>query len=345
MLEKASTLGARAMDQTPAGSLPISTTPILVAEDHPATRKLLENMLRNAGFPVTVAANGEEALERFRREFTPIVLMDWMMPKLNGLDLCKALRRSTSQGYVYILFLTAKDAKTDVVEALEAGADDYITKPFDREELLARIKTGLRILDLERSLKQANKEIKLLSLTDPLTGIYNRGYLNERLPHEMKRSVRYEHPLHVVMCDIDHFKAVNDSYGHQAGDEVLRGFASLLKGSIRQNVDWVARYGGEEFVLVLPETDARGAHAVAERLRHTVAQKRFRIQGKGIRVTASWGIAGRDPLGVQEGLSADALLNEADQCLLNAKRSGRNTVWVSPTGKRRSAVRRKRSDG
>jgi diguanylate cyclase (GGDEF)-like protein len=147
------------------------------------------------------------------------------------------------------------------------------------------------------------------------------------------------------MCDIDHFKAVNDLHGHQAGDEVLRGFASLLKGSIRQNVDWVARYGGEEFVLVLPETDARGAYAVAERLRQTVAKEQFRIQGKGIRVTASLGISGIDPRGIQEGLSSDALLNEADQCLLYAKRSGRNMVWVSSTGKGGTTMRRKRSHG
>ncbi len=322
-----------------------SGNPILVAEDHPATRKLLETLLKKAGFEVTVASNGEEAMARFKREFTPLVLMDWVMPELNGIELCKALRQSATQAYVYIIFLTAKDSKADVVKALEAGADDYITKPFNREELLARINTGLRILDLERSLKQATAEIKILSMTDPLTGIYNRGYLNEHLPNEIKRSVRYAHPLQVVMCDIDHFKAVNDLYGHQAGDEVLRGFAAFLKGSIRQNLDWVARYGGEEFVLVLPETDAKGAYAVAERLRKDIAQKRFRIQGKGIRVTASWGISGWDPHRFQEGLSSDALLNEADQCLLSAKRSGRNTVWASSIGKGGTTMRRNRSHG
>jgi diguanylate cyclase (GGDEF)-like protein len=274
-----------------------------------------------------------------------MVLLDWVMPEVNGIELCKALRNSATQGYVYIIFLTARDSKTDVVEALEAGADDYITKPFHREELLARIRTGLRVLDLERSLKKANEEIKIMSLTDPLTGVYNRGYLNEHLPSEVKRSVRYEHPLQVIMCDIDHFKTVNDLYGHQAGDEVLRGFAAFLKGSIRQNLDWVARYGGEEFVIVLPETIASGACAVAERMRQKVEQKRFRIQNKGIRVTASWGISGMDPGRWQESLSSDALLNEADQCLLSAKRSGRNAVWASTIGKRGTTMRRKRSHG
>lgn len=333
------------MAQRPTRAIATSGAPVLVAEDHPATQKLLEKILRNAGFEVTVAGNGEEALDLFRREFTPIVLMDWIMPEMNGLELCRALRQSATTGYVYIIFLTARDSKADVVKALEAGADDYITKPFHREELLARIKTGIRILDLERSLRKANEEIKLLSFTDALTGIYNRGYLNERLPHEVKRSVRYEHPLQIIMCDIDHFKSVNDLYGHQAGDEVLRGFAAFLKGSIRQNLDWVARYGGEEFVIVLPETDASGAYAVAERMRQAVAQKRFRIQGKGIRVTASWGISGLDPDRSQESLSSDALLNEADQCLLSAKRTGRNAVWVSRIGKGGTTMRRKRSHG
>jgi diguanylate cyclase (GGDEF)-like protein len=333
------------MEQTLAEAGRTPGPSIHVAEDHPSTRKLLDTILNNAGFVVTVAANGDEALERFRREFTPVVLMDWVMPELNGIDLCKALRHSATQGYVYIIFLTAKDSKADVVKALEAGADDYITKPFDRDELLARIKTGIRILELERSLKKANEEIKLLSFTDALTGIYNRGSLNERLPHEVNRSVRYKHPLQVIMCDIDHFKTVNDLHGHQAGDEVLRGFAAFLKGSIRQNLDWVARYGGEEFVLVLPETDATGAYAVAERLRNAIAQKRFRIEGKGIRVTASWGISGLDPHRFRGSISSDALLNEADQCLLSAKRTGRNTVWVSSTGKGGTTMRRKRSHG
>jgi diguanylate cyclase (GGDEF)-like protein len=333
------------MEQTMAKPHGTKGTPILVAEDHPATRKLLERILANAGFTVTSAVNGAQALDLFRQQFIPMVLLDWVMPEMNGIELCKALRNGATEGYVYIIFLTARDTKTDVVEALEAGADDYITKPFHREELLARIKTGLRVLDLERSLKKANEEIKIMSLTDPLTGVYNRGYLNERLPYEVKRSVRYEHPLQLIMCDIDHFKTVNDLYGHQVGDEVLRGFAAFLKGSIRLNLDWVARYGGEEFVIVLPETDESGACAVAERMRQKVEQRRFRIQNKGIRVTASWGICGMDPGRRQESLCSDALLNEADQCLLSAKRSGRNAVWASTIGKGGTAMRRKRSHG
>jgi len=160
---------------------------------------------------------------------------------LDGLKLCGALRENADQGYVYIIFLTARNSKDDLVEALQAGADDYVTKLFDRSELLARIKTGMRVLALEKSLKDANEEIRMMSILDPLTGLYNRRYLNEHLEQEVKRALRYGHALHIALCDIDHFKIVNDTYGHQVGDEVLSAFADFLKSAIRHKVNWVAR--------------------------------------------------------------------------------------------------------
>ena len=304
------------------------TTPILVAEDHPSTRLLLQKILAKAGYEATCASNGKEALDRFSASFYPIVLIDWIMPEMDGLELCAALRKNSGPGYVYIIFVTAKESKIDVVHALENGADDYVTKPFDRKELLARIQTGLRVLKLEQSLKQANEEIRALSYTDPLTGLYNRGYLNENLPREINRSLRYSHPLHIIMCDIDRFKAVNDTYGHQVGDGVLRSFAELMNNSVRHKVDWVARYGGEEFVLVLPETDALGAETVSERLRGAIEKKRFHAQGKSIRITASFGISGFRPNPSHRSLSPDTLLVEADQSLLKAKQAGRNCVEI-----------------
>ena len=326
------------MGNTPSKTAP---TPVLVAEDHPATRRLLEKILTKAGYAVTGARNGREALEQFQSTFYPIVLVDWIMPEMDGLKLCESLRTCSNPGYVYIIFLTARDSKDDVVQALETGADDYVTKPFNQNELLARIRTGMRVLALERSLKTAYEEIKTLSLIDPLTGVYNRGYLNDHLIQEIKRSLRYGHPFHIVLCDIDHFKQVNDRYGHQAGDEVLKIFAKGVKDSIRQKIDWVARYGGEEFVMVLPETDAPGAFAVAERLRKTVAQKRYRIQGNMIRITASWGISGFGPDPSCGSITADTLLNEADRCLLTAKREGRHRVRATWRDQRTDSVRKK----
>lgn len=302
--------------------------PILVAEDHAATRRFLEKLLTKAGYEVTTTRNGREALDRFRQTFHPIVLIDWIMPEVNGLELCAALRENPDQGYVYIIFVTARNSKDDLVEALQVGADDYVTKPFDRGELLARIKTGVRVLALERSLKEANEEIRMMSVLDPLTGLYNRRYLNEHLEQEVKRSLRYGHALHIALCDIDHFKTVNDTYGHQVGDDVLSAFGDFMKSSIRQKVDWVARYGGEEFVLVFPETDARGARTVSERLREAIAQKRFEAREKTIQITASFGISGFHPDHHERTLSPDTLLMKADHSLFKAKQGGRNRVEV-----------------
>lgn len=299
---------------------------ILVAEDHAATRRLLEKLLTKAGYEVTSTRNGREALERFRQSFHPIVLIDWIMPEVDGLALCEALRANPDQGYVYIIFLTARNSKDDLLEALQAGADDYLTKPFDRSELLARIKTGVRVLALERSLKEANEEIRMMSALDPLTGLYNRRYLNEHLEKEVKRSLRYGHALHIALCDIDHFKAVNDTYGHQVGDDVLSAFADLMKSSIRQKVDWVARYGGEEFILVFPETDAPGARTVSERLCEAIGRKQFEARGKTLKLTASFGISGFHPDRHGRTVAPDALLMEADRSLLKAKQEGRNRV-------------------
>ncbi|MBR9980111.1 MAG: response regulator, partial [Desulfatitalea sp.] len=203
--------------------------PILVVDDDPVTRALVTRYLDKAGFDVCVAANGKEALEMLDHQFYPIVLTDWMMPEIDGPKLCQLIREKKTDGYVYILLITSRDSKTDIVSGLQAGADDYLTKPIHSAELIARINTGTRILRLEQSLKSANEEIRLLSITDPLTGCFNRTYLNERLPQEIERARRYKHPLSVVIADIDHFKQVNDCHGHQVGDTVLKKFAQDIR--------------------------------------------------------------------------------------------------------------------
>ena len=299
--------------------------PILIAEDNAVSRKLLEKSLAKAGHNVVAAANGRMAFEMFRETFFPMVLTDWMMPEMDGIALCRAIRNHASPGYVYIVFLTAKDSKDDIIAGLEAGADDYLTKPFHPTELMARLKTGKRILELERSLKIANEEIRILSITDPLTGCFNRGYMTSHLPEEINRASRYGRPLSVIMCDIDRFKNVNDSQGHVTGDAVLKIVVDSIRGALRKDIDWAARYGGEEFLIVLPETDREGAWVVAERLRQMMAEKPVKTEDHEIAVTASFGLASFDP-GTDEPPSAEALIKEADQHLYQAKKQGRNKV-------------------
>jgi two-component system, cell cycle response regulator len=304
---------------------------VLIADDDPVSRKLLEKSLARAGYVVSSAENGREALELLEQKFYPIVITDWMMPEMSGKDLCQAIRAHEFPGYIYVMMLTALDTKDDIIVGLQAGADDYLTKPFDQAELMARLNTARRILELEGSLRRANDEILVLSVTDPLTGVFNRGYMNTHLPDEIVRARRYGRPLSVIMCDIDHFKRVNDTFGHQAGDAVLQHFATGLRQLVRTNVDWVARYGGEEFIVVLPETTMEGASSAAERLREHVEGLVISFEGRDIRITASFGVAGRDRVSGAD-LRPETLIADADTCLYRAKDEGRNRVIAQEDG-------------
>ncbi len=300
--------------------------PILIAEDDPVSRMLLEKTLVKAGYEVATVTNGREALESFSEKFFPIVLTDWMMPEMDGLQLCRAIRKNISTGYVFIFILTARDSIDNMVAGLEAGADDYLTKPINRPELMARLKTATRVLELEKSLKDANEEITILAITDTLTGCYNRTFMDEHLPKEIKRAIRYKHPISLIMLDIDHFKQVNDTYGHQAGDEVLKELVRSINRSIRRDVDWVARYGGEEFLVVFPETDFERAELLAERLRRDISQNTIRIKEKEIRITASFGVTGFTSPDTLKEVSYEAMISLADKSLYQAKEEGRNRV-------------------
>ena len=302
----------------------------MVVDDDIVSRTVVQKHLSKAGFEVDTAANGSEALDLFDQKFFPIILTDWMMPEINGPQLCRLIREKKTDGYVFILLITARDSKTDIVSGLESGADDYLTKPIHPAEMVARIKTGIRILKLEQSLKKANEEIRLLSITDPLTGCFNRGYLSERFPLELSRAMRYSHPLSVVLADIDHFKQVNDSHGHQVGDEVLKAFSRCIDQQVRKKIDWVVRYGGEEFLIVLPETRSMGAYSMAERLRSAVAEKEIRIGDIRVRITASFGGACTSFEYKNAGeITMDELIGRADKQLYESKESGRNLVTVS----------------
>jgi diguanylate cyclase (GGDEF)-like protein len=302
--------------------------PILIVDDDVVSRTVIEKHLQKAGFNALSAPNGAQALSLFDTTFFPIVLTDWMMPEIDGPQLCRLIRERKTDGYVFIILITARDKKTDTVVGLEAGADDYLTKPIHPEELIARINTGIRILNLEKSLKEANEAIRQLSITDPLTGCYNRGYLNDRLPEELSRSERYGRQLAIVLADIDHFKKVNDIHGHQAGDSVLKNFSQCINGQIRKKIDWIVRYGGEEFLIILPETDTRGARIVAERLCRAVADETISIGSTPIKITASFGGISVTFSERRPTVSMDALINQADEKLYISKRSGRNQVLV-----------------
>jgi two-component system cell cycle response regulator len=311
---------------TPPAALSDALPAILLVEDEPTTRLMTARQLKRAGYEVEAVANGVEALARLRDRFFPLLLTDWEMPEMDGLELCRAVRESSLEGYVYTILLTARDSKAHIIEGLQAGADDYLTKPVDDSELMARLNTGRRILELERSLKAANHEKHLLSITDPLTGTFNRRYLMEQLQKEIERARRYSRPLTAVLCDIDHFKRVNDTHGHQAGDDVLRGFALLLTSTSRKGVDWVARYGGEEFVIVLPETTVEDGAAFAEKIRTLVAERKFTTSAGSLAITSSFGVAGYDRVDGNDEASIDHLIAYADLCLYRSKEAGRNRV-------------------
>jgi two-component system cell cycle response regulator len=303
-----------------------SDFPILIAEDNPVSRRLMEMTLRQADYEVVSAENGVEALKIFKRRFFPIVLTDWGMPEMDGLQLCRSIRENPAEGYVYIFLITGRDSKKDLIVGLEAGADDYLTKPIDRSELIARLKTAVRVLELEKSLKNAYEKIRVLSITDKLTGCYNRTYMDEYLAKEIKRAKRYHRPLSLLLTDIDHFKRVNDSYGHQAGDLVLRNFVAIIRKDLRKDVDWIARYGGEEFLIVLPETDFESAMGLAERLRKAITESVLVSDDREISITASFGVAGFRPSDQRITIPCEAIIDQADKALYRAKKDGRNKV-------------------
>jgi len=297
---------------------------ILLAEDDPATRMLMTRFLKKAGYEVDAVSDGTEALDKMTKRYYPILVTDWEMPGMDGVALCKAVRNLQLDGYVYALLLTARDSKENIIAGLEAGADDYLVKPVHEPELVARLNAGRRILALEHSLRAANHRNRILSITDALTGAYNRRYLMEQLPREVERCRRYAYPLSVIMCDIDLFKRINDELGHAAGDDVLQQFVGRVQRSIRSNSDWIARYGGEEFLLVLPETEYKSGLFVAEKVRAIVGAEPFATRMGEVAVTTSFGVASTGPNGPDLALKVDGLIKAADQCLYQSKLAGRN---------------------
>jgi two-component system cell cycle response regulator len=300
---------------------------LLLAEDDPFQRKLVARLLERAGYVVETAVSGEEALTKVLADGFHLLITDWDMPGMDGATLCRRVREAKLPGYLYILILTAHTAVSDIVTGLEAGADDYVRKPADEGELLARVKAGRRIVELERSVSAANARIERLSLTDVLLGCYNRRYLNEQLPREIERAHRYETPLALVMADVDAFKKINDLHGHLVGDEVLLGFVQRAASSLRESSDWIARFGGEEFALVLPQTGSVGAAKAASKVCLDCARKPFTTVAGPLEVTVSLGVAMLADAANVNAAMAD-LLGRADAALYQSKRCGRNRVML-----------------
>ncbi|MCK5558234.1 MAG: diguanylate cyclase [Candidatus Hydrogenedentes bacterium] len=239
---------------------------VLVAEDDPVSRKLLTRMLTSSGYEVTTACDGQEAWDLLQKNEIQLVVCDWMMPRMSGIELCSNTRSSRFSRYVYTVLVTSRDNKEDMIAGLTQGADDYITKPVERGELVARLRVGERMIRLEQALKREKEEARRQATRDVLTGLYNRRYFEEFVELEVVRSKRYGREIAFVMIDVDNFKAVNDVAGHAAGDSVLMAVAALLEKGVRGN-DVVVRYGGDEFLVLLPETSDEGARIVVARLR------------------------------------------------------------------------------
>jgi two-component system cell cycle response regulator len=291
---------------------------VLVAEDDAITSHLLQSLLIKAGYEPVAVDDGAKVLQTLDEpDMARLMILDWMIPQVDGVELCKIIRRDTSRRYIYIILLTAKGKQEEINEGLEAGADDYITKPFDFHELVARLRTGKRIVELQ-------DQLVAQATHDSLTGLLNREAILDVLDTETARAVRTKSRLAVIMADIDHFKSVNDEHGHLAGDSVLREVSKGMSSSVRA-YDSIGRYGGEEFLIVVPGCNLAEASQLAERLRNNVRNAAVQAPGGSIPVTISFGVAD-----VSVCNNSVDLLRSADEALYAAKKSGRDRVEACP---------------
>jgi two-component system, cell cycle response regulator len=305
------------MENSPA------TYQVLVVDDSQISRKLVEHALESQPYSLLFAKNGEEGLQLFEKHAPPIVVTDWLMPDISGPELCQKIR-GNAKSYTYIVILTSNSDKEDLVQGLAAGADDYLTKPFDPGELQARIGVGRRTVELHREIAEKNKQLEELALTDHLTGLPNRRAVEEFAERQLRGAIRHRFSMWVMLPDLDIFKRVNDKFGHAAGDEVLKRFAEILRANTRA-ADICGRLGGDEFILVLSYTNKEDISRTAERLREEFACEKFEFAGNSVRVTASFGISGFQGMGAPE---LRQLLDRADRALYAAKQAGRNQVKI-----------------
>lgn len=318
------------------GTAELDRARILVVDDHPDNVEIIHARLTNRGFTVETATNGQEALERVRENPPHLILLDVMMPLMDGYEVSRRIKNDDTLPFIPIILVTARDSTQDKVEGLDAGADDYLTKPINFPELEARVRSMLRIKRLQDELDQknrelaranqelelANKKLRKLSITDGLTELYNHRHVHELLHEEFERSHRSGDPLAVAMMDLDRFKQVNDTYGHPTGDVILYETAQILRETARE-IDMIGRYGGEEFIAILPGTTEEHAAHFAERVRQRVAAHLFRDDSTEVRMTLSAGVAAYPEHATD---TPDLLIKRADEALYAAKSAGRNRV-------------------
>ena len=303
---------------------------VLAAEDNPVFQSMLRTMLTKWGYEAVIARNGTEAWRVLESADAPrLAVLDWMMPGLDGVEICRRIRSANREPYIYILLLTARTESQDLIDGMDAGADDYLTKPFNAHELRVRLHAGRRILDLQEELLKAREALREQATHDGLTGLLNRTTILEKLDDELSRAVRTGTPVSVLMTDLDRFKSINDTHGHLAGDAVLREAARRLKSAARR-YDSVGRYGGEEFLVVLPGCDTSAASLQAERMREAIGATPFLAPSQPISVTVSLGVA------CVSRCAPETLVREADDALYEAKAQGRNRVVVHSAAYSRS---------
>lgn len=294
---------------------------VLVAEDDLTSRTILTAILQKWGYEVVSAVDGEQALELLQQADAPrLALLDWSMPGLSGVEVCSSLRQNQDHDSIYIIILTAKSEKKNIVEGLNAGANDYIVKPYDNDELQARMNVGRRMVEIQSELENAKRALIHEVMHDSLTGVYNRKAILNMLKNELSRTRRNDETLGVGMCDLDHFKRINDKYGHQTGDEILKGFTNLINANLRE-YDLIGRYGGEEFLIILPACGDPEKNKNFNRLCELVSCSKIKTRSGDISVTVSIGVTqsdGNDKI--------DKILTEADNALYRAKDMGRNRV-------------------
>ncbi|SNT43929.1 response regulator receiver modulated diguanylate cyclase [Granulicella rosea] len=297
---------------------------ILVADDDRISRMLMERMLQQSGYEVVTAEDGLQAAAELEKPGGPrLALLDWMMPGLDGPGLCRAIRSKQDDAYIYIMLLTSRESSADIVKGLEAGADDYLTKPCNSAELRARLHTGRRILQLEDKLVEAREEMRFKATHDPLTSLWDRGAILSLLRSELSRARRERSPVSILLCDVDHFKKINDVHGHHAGDLVLEEVATRLMDAVRTH-DAVGRYGGEEFLIVLGGCGHAHLQERAEQVRKSIYSSPFTIDQGAITVSLSLGAITVDLW--EKSAPIELLLKQVDMALYQAKASGRNRV-------------------